>query len=389
MWRERAEAVAAEFQSEIAPFIQDRVNPGTDDRDRTGACIPAELFRDAASLGLISFSLPPEFGGQGRSALDWGLLLEHMGYACDDLAFPVLLSYRVTIAKLLYASRRADLIERYADPMLRGAQGGGFAYSEGRDPFSFATRIRRRHDKLIVHGKKTVIAGGQTAAMFLVLARSDDDDLVGVIVERDDPGVSVAPVEAVGLRSAGLASLTLDDVELPPDRILAGSDAFAVAQSFFNDRRLELPCVLLGAMRSLFEASLAHVTTTVRYKLPLSQMQAVQAQVGRMRVALETSRCSVASALEAAVRGSRHPVWDIGTTSAKYYTVQQAIALCATAQSIVGGDAVFVGRPFERRMRDFACFAPLAGTQASLEVDLGILSIGEAEQLSRLEKERA
>lgn len=46
--------------------------------------------------------------------------------------------------------------------------------------------------------------------------------MVACLVERNDPGVKVIPAEPQGMRTAGAAALTFDDVLLPPDHVGAG-----------------------------------------------------------------------------------------------------------------------------------------------------------------------
>jgi alkylation response protein AidB-like acyl-CoA dehydrogenase len=113
----------------------------------------------------------------------------------------------------------------------------------------------------------------------------------------------------------------------------------------------------------------------IRFNLPVTEMQAVQATIGRMWSSLETSRLVVADALERS--GSENVYWDTGFSLTKYYVVEQALAMWRDAQRILGGAALLTDGPFERFMRDANCLVANAGTQLVLEIDLGVLAIDE------------
>jgi hypothetical protein len=48
-------------------------------------------------------------------------------------------------------------------------------------------------------------------------------------------------------------------------------------QLFLNERRISLACMALGKLEALFEGMVANLTARRRHRLPMTQMQAVQA----------------------------------------------------------------------------------------------------------------
>jgi hypothetical protein len=54
-----------------------------------------------------------------------------------------------------------------------------------------------------------------------------------------------------------------------------------------------------------------------------------------------------------------------------------------TLQDILGGAGVFEECPYERHVRDFVCLNPIAGTQATLEIDPGTLAAADVERRFR------
>lgn len=370
------DAIISEVRETLGQWLTERVNPGTAERDRTGTAFDRELLREAGELGLFGFTVPREAGGAGRSWREWCWFLHEIAFLCTDTSLPMLLAYCGTLTKLLHDSGRSELIERYVRPMTRGDRLPGFCWSEGRDALSFRTTVRRREGGYVLTGEKLPIADGMIADVFLVFARSEETgDVVAVLVEREDAGVEVMPYLATGLRAAGMARVRFEQVLLPEDRMLVANDGLSFGQRFLNDRRLEMPCWALGRMRALFEAAVRELSQRMRYGLPVTEMQSVQAAIGRMVVGIESSRLVIAGALERIAAQAHDPYWDPPLAITKLHVVEQALTLSRTLQDILGGVAVFEAGPYERTIRDLSCLNPIAGTLATLQVDLGIQAI--------------
>ena len=139
------EAIFARAQERFGGFIRDRINSGTARRDRDSVPFSRELQREAIAIGLANYCAPAGFAtdtatpdGAG-SARDWGLLLEWLGYACDDLALPILLGYRHTLSTMLYdlgcgkgvsgAGPQPHVIDRFVKPILSGERFMSVAYT--------------------------------------------------------------------------------------------------------------------------------------------------------------------------------------------------------------------------------------------------------------------
>jgi acyl-CoA dehydrogenase len=375
------DAIVAEVRETLGHWLTERVNPGAAKRDRSGTAFDRELLREAGELGLFGFTVPREAGGAGRTWREWCWFLHEIAYLCTDTSLPMLLAYCGTLTKLLHDSGRPEIIERYVRPMTRGDRLPGFCWSEGRDALSFRTAVRRSARGYLLTGEKLPIADGMIADVFLVFARSEETgDVVTVLVERDDAGVEITPYLATGLRAAGMARVRFEAVELPEDRVLVANDGLSFGQRFLNDRRLEMPCWALGRMRMLLETAVRELGQRIRYGLPVTEMQTVQAAIGRMVVGLESSLLVVAGALERIATESHDPYWDPPLAITKLHVVEQALALSRTLQDILGGVAVFEAGPYERTIRDLSCLNPIAGTLATLQVDLGIQAIAQIEQ---------
>jgi alkylation response protein AidB-like acyl-CoA dehydrogenase len=342
------------------------------ERDAGGVTVPARFLAAAGESGLLAFPLPREAGGGGAGLLTWCMVLEQIGYRCQDTGFPLIAGIRTTIAQALLESGRPDLIRDYVEPIARGTLGIALAYSENADAFSMRTTLcREATGGYRLSGDKDFTTGGLLADVFLTYARTESGDMAACLVHRDDPGVEVVPLSPVGTRTSGPAALRLRDVPLAAGRMVAAVDGLSHAQRVLNDRRLIVCCAPVGRARALVELSLARLETTIRLGQPLNKLPNVQAAVGRMYIAVEAARAML---YRGAAIGYTDPLFDPLVSAAKHSIVEQVRAVVEEALRVLGGYFYYGDPYFGICMRDFAGLVSVSGTQDLLEVTIGALA---------------
>lgn len=365
-------------RAEIAELVHSRWGTLLDEISRTVAGRdearqppPPDLEKALAAAGLHRLSLPPEIGGEGFDVLTWGMVLEQIGYRCEDSALPMIINHAIDIARFVHESGRADLIERYAIPIGNRDIGAGIAYTEDADAWSFHTVLRRKGDDFVLSGSKSYVTAGVMSDVFLTYPLDETGDMVACLVERNDPGVTVTPAQPVGMRTAGAASLTFEDVLLPADRILEASDGLTHAQRFLSNQRLWITCAPLGRAQRILEDCAARLSTSIRYGEPVARLKNVESTLGRMYVAVESARAMLYHALSHVGSGRAEPVFDPILSAAKYFAAEQIRFVLESAFRVLGGHG-FYGTPhLGRYMRDLSGLTLVAGTNDILEVNLG------------------
>ncbi|MFD8491838.1 acyl-CoA dehydrogenase family protein [Amycolatopsis sp. NPDC059657] len=365
-------------RGEIADLVHTRWGPLLDEvgrtvveRDETRQPPPPELLDALAAAGLHRLSLPAEIGGEGVDVLTWGMVLEQVGYRCEDSALPMIINHTIDIARFVHESGRADLIEKYAIPIGTGTIGAGIAYTEDADAWSFRTVLRRKGDDFVLSGFKSYVTAGLMSDVFLTYPMDEAGDMVACLVERDDPGVTVTPAEPLGMRTAGAAALTFEDVLLPAERILQASDGLTHAQRFLSNQRLWITCAPLGRAQRVLEGCAARLSASIRYGEPVAELKNVESTLGRMYVAVESARAMLYRALSHVGAGLSEPVFDPILSAAKYFAAEQIRFVLESAFRVLGGYG-FYGTPhLGRYMRDFSGLTLVAGTNDILEVNLG------------------
>jgi alkylation response protein AidB-like acyl-CoA dehydrogenase len=371
----------------VRAFVRDRLNPGAHARDRACEAFPRALLEQAGALGMFGTGLPEALGGQARGWADTSRELWVLSRDCEEMAFPFILSYQQSLVSGIHSAGRPDLLP-LCRAMARGERFGSFGWSESSDAFSFRTVVRRTAAGIVIDGVKAPVSGALFSDVFVVYARDEArGDVIAVLVERGDPGVEIVEMEPLGLRALGQGELRMTGVELVSERILIPSDALSHAQVFLSSRRSIIPCFVLGRLEAFFEATASDLSSRMRYGLPASEMQAVQAVLGRMWAQIETCRALVERMLhrlgDSDERSAADRAWDPAVAATKYAVMEQARAFLHDAQNILGGRWYYAKWPFGRWMRDILGMIPAAGTQAILEVDIGMLASSEVTRRRR------
>lgn len=233
------------------------------------------LFGALAPTGYLASTLARSEGGHGLSPLAFGVLVE-------SLAPELTLLGNHSVQRYLADFGSASLKERHLPSLLDGSGIGAIAITEahaGSDLAAMQTRVRRSGRVHRLSGRKTWVTHGMFATLFVVLARSGDDGsgFTRFIVPAETPGLSVRPLNPIGLRHLSFAEVTFDDCELGDESRLGdegrGSEgtktAFPLARALAALQSLRIAEAALDA---------AHAYAAERQILgtPLSRRELVQ-----------------------------------------------------------------------------------------------------------------
>jgi acyl-CoA dehydrogenase len=347
--------------------------------DRENTPIRREVLFEAAKCGLLGGSLPREVGGGGMSLLSWGHALERVGYLCDDAGFALITSLFQAVANMIFASGHPFLIDKYVRPCSSGARLCAFAYTEDSDAFSIKTRMFRDGADYVINGSKILVTGGSIADSFMLYAVNDEtDDLAVVVVDRDDPGVCVIPVETMGLRSAGLAALTFERVRISKEQVIAPFNGIDHVQAFLSPRRAILCGAPIGRMQRIIDDCIKILSRTVRYGDPLTNMQLLQSRLGQMQMKVHASQTLLDRALESLTRGPSNGPFSEIISTAKHEVTEHSISVALDAIRLTGARGYMCSENLERYVRDFLGAVSGAGAQDVLQVNLGAFAIARA-----------
>lgn len=262
--------------------------------------LPLEAWRRCAEFGLQGLPVPPDYGGIGADATTIALALEALGYGCTDSGFIFALSAQLWACEtplVSFGSERQK--RRYLPGLCDGSIIAGHAMSEpdsGSDAFSLRTTATERGGRYVLNGTKTFVTNAPDADLFVVFATTDRAlrfaGLCSFLVERDTPGLAVGqPLTKMGLKSAPMAELFLDDCEVDAEQLLGGPGAgMAVFNASMQWERGYILAGAVGTMQRQLDRCIAYARERRQFDQPIGGFQAVAHRIVDMKVRLETAR---------------------------------------------------------------------------------------------------
>ena len=289
-------------------------------------------WAELAGMGWLGIGLPEDCGGFG-GAPEQAVLAEALGRA---LAVEPWLA-NAALAGPLLATAASDAQRALAAAMVEGRTMLALAAFErqGRhDAFDVATVARRDGAGWRLDGAKTLVLGGGSADLLLVLARTAG-------AQRDAHGLSLfaVPAEAPGLRVAALptydgrqtADVTLAGVVVPPDALVGEADAAWPAVEAALDRATVMLCAeCVGAMSLAWETTREYLKTRRQFGRAITDNQVIRHRLVDLYVATEQARAITEAAAE---RVDDEP-------AARRRAVSLAKAFVSSAGRRAGEDAV-------------------------------------------------
>lgn len=367
--------VQRQIRSEAERFCRDKLAPLAPAMDETETW-PDEVFPLLGEQGYLGLTIPQEYGGQGMSLLDAGLVCEAMG----KWNHAVMLSWAAhdnLCANNIYRNANEDIRRRYLPSLCSGAAVGALALTEpgaGSDAIgSMATTAVRDGDSFVLNGTKLYITNGPIADVVLVYAKTDRSagsrGITAFVVETDTPGFVVAQkLVKMGYRGSQTAEIVFDDCRVPAANIVGEENrGVAVVMSGLDLERIFLAPGAIGMAERCLELSLDHAMTRKQFDRPVIDFQAVEFKLSDMWIGIETARTYAYRVLEmcdradhgSSGRGEIHA----HTAAALLYATEMMRKVADESVQVHGGSGYMWEMEVNRLYRSAKLLEIGAGTQ--------------------------
>ncbi|MFJ9990016.1 acyl-CoA dehydrogenase family protein [Pseudomonas putida] len=206
--------VARQVAEEIAAIAADPRNNGQLPRRQ------AELL---SSSGLTAIGVPAALGGLGASVATLVETVRLISVA--DGGVGQLLQIHNVMLRGVVSGYPDEVRDRLVADLLAGKRlGNALAEVGGKNKFALKTRVERRADgKLVLNGSKFYSTGAYLAEWISLTAASDDGG-VGVLLQRDTPGLTlIDDWDAFGQQNSVSGTVNFEDIVLD-ERYLSRRD---------------------------------------------------------------------------------------------------------------------------------------------------------------------
>jgi alkylation response protein AidB-like acyl-CoA dehydrogenase len=277
--------------------------PWTEARPRLDAW-RAEIQR----LGLWLPPLPPAWGGQGLSLVEFAPVSEVLGTSPFGHWLVNCQAPDIGNMELLLQHGTEAQKERFLAPVARGDAHGCFAMTEpehaGSNPTWLDTRARREGDAYILDGHKWFTTAADGAAYAIVMAVTDPQAPPHrraslLIVPADTPGFMIvrnlAVMGEVGADAFSHAEVRFEGCRVPVDlRLGQEGEGFALAQERLGPGRIHHCMRWIGiAERALDLLCRRAVSRELSPGKTLAEKQTVQEWIAESRADIDAARLLV------------------------------------------------------------------------------------------------
>jgi alkylation response protein AidB-like acyl-CoA dehydrogenase len=268
----------------------------------------------AQELGLQGLHVPEEYGGQGFSFVELGIVLEEMGRVL--LCAPFFATVGVAANAILNAGTDAQ-----KKALLPGIASGEtiatLALAEPDKGWTAADITLEAKDG-VLNGSKTYVIDGATANLIVVAARepetSGPDGVSLYTVRGDAEGLSRANLEALDL-TRKIARLDFANVKGEP--LGTKGAAWPALQRTLDQAAVALSAEMCGGAQRCLDMAVQYAKDRVQFGRPIGSFQAIKHKCADMLLEVESAKTATYYALW--VTAADDPELPIAAPMAKAY----------------------------------------------------------------------
>ena len=343
------------FQSTVRKFARERIRPYVREMDE--ACVfRKDIIQQFFDMGLMGIEIPEEYGGQGGTFFQAILAVEEL--SAVDPSAGVIVDVQNTICNnALMRWATPDQKARYL-PKLAEKWVASYALSEagsGSDAFAMGTRAEDKGDHFLLNGRKLWITNAAEAGFFLLFANANPaagyKGVTAFLIEREFPGFQVGKKEdKIGLRASSTCELILDNCRVPRENVMGEvGQGYKIAIETLNEGRIAIGAQMIGLARGALEHALGYAKERKQFGKTIGEFQAVQFDLAKMAIEVETARLLVYNA--ARLRDAGLPFLT-EAAMAKYWSSEIAERVASKAIEVHGGVGITKDYPVEKLYRD-------------------------------------
>ncbi len=357
-------------------FVQNEVKPVAMEIEKTSR-FPIELFKRAGELGLLSVTVPEEFGGLGGDHTTLALILEEIAKSLPVLTV-AMGAHSLLAGGLIEALGTPEQKKQYLAPAATGEivlACGSTEAAGGSNQFEFSTRAVLDGDEWVLNGTKVLISNIGAADVYVILAVTSDLDPVtkagmsAFLVKAGTPGFDVGqPEHKLGWHGSATGSISFKNCRIPKENLL-GPQGAALQAMFVSATAEFLSCgpVSLGIAEGAYEMALAYSLERVQCGQNMfDRFQVTRHKLAKMWGEIESLRALVYSTYAMRDAGSmelaRGRFLKCKGAEVSEYVAREAI-------QIIGGVGTIVDTGVERFWRDAKVMA-IGGASVEALIDV-------------------
>lgn len=304
------------IRQKIRKFAENEVSPGALHRDKTGE-FDYQLYRRLADMGVTKMRFPESYGGSDEDFLSWCIVYQEI--ARVDLSLAMTLHVAIAGPQRILALATKEQIEAWKNkwilPVIQGEATASTAITEteaGSNTSNIQTTGVLHDGNWVINGNKTWVTGlGLETTLYavtLVLTDNENKQFDYIVVPTNTKGCKIGNrYQTLGLRTAGIASPSLNNCYVPSDNLIgrSGEGYKWTTRQRLIESRVQLCSGCLGVHEACLEESVKFAQRRMTFGQPISRYQHIQGMLIDMVLNLDLGQCyrdKVASLIDQKIR---------------------------------------------------------------------------------------
>jgi alkylation response protein AidB-like acyl-CoA dehydrogenase len=336
---------------------------------------PRPIFAKLAELGVMGLTVPEHYGGLGRNILGAIVTIEELSRRSLAVSVPYIMAACYAGMNLVECGSEEQK-RRLLPGVVEGSLLFAYGWTEpdvGADLASIKTRVERRGDRLIVNGQKRFCSGAAICDYIFTLARSGDptdrrNNLSLVLVPPTTAGVTITPIEALGMKGAATTDVHFDNVEVPLENLFGGEQGWnrgwqMVTGSGLDVEKIEVAAIAVGVAEAALQDAWHYAHQRSQFGKTIATYQSIRHKLADMATQVRAARLMLYQAAWTADQGMN---CGKETSMAKLFATESAKAVALECQTIFGAYGYVKGFDVERYVRD-AILLPIIGGSSAIQ----------------------
>lgn len=336
---------------------------------------PRDVFHKLAQLGVMGLTVPEQYGGAGRDIVATMIVIEELSKRSLAVSVPYIMAAcyaGMNLVECATEEQKQELLPRVVDGSLIFAYG----WTEpdvGADLASVKTRAVRSGDKLVISGNKRFCSGAAMCDYIYALVRTGDEqnrykNLSMVLIPSNAKGVTITPIDAMGMKGAATTDVAFDSVEVPLTNLMGGEAGWnngwsMIMGSGLDVEKLEVAAIAVGIAQAALEDAWAYAEERVQFGKKISSYQSIQHKLADMKTQVHAARLMT---YHAAWLADQHLPCAGETSMSKLFATETAKSVALECQTILGAYGYVKDFDTERYVRD-ALLMPIIGGSSAIQ----------------------
>lgn len=244
-----------------------------------------QVMRDMGQLGLLGPTIKG-YDCAGTSEVAYGLIARELERV--DSSYRSAFSVQSSLVMYpIFTFGSLPQKEKYLPALAKGDMIGCFGLTEpdgGSDPSSMRARAKKVSGGYRLSGSKQWITNSPVADVFVVWAKDDEGQVIGLILERGMEGLETPKIEGkFSLRASVTGGIMMDEVFVPDEAKLPFADGIKAPFMCLNKARYGIAWGVIGAAESCWHIARQYTLDRVIFGRPLAANQLVQKKLADMQ----------------------------------------------------------------------------------------------------------